>query len=911
MRLPEDPNPSEPTEPYRTGEREHAESAGPPDQAAAPARETIHRGSTIGRYLVLQRLGEGGMGVVYAAYDAELDRKVALKLLRPTGGDSGEGHARLMREAQAMARVSHPNVIAVHDVGTYRDQVFVAMDLVEGTTLSKWLRQEPRPWREVVRVFLDAGRGLKAAHDAGLVHRDFKPTNVLLGRDGRVFVTDFGLARLTSDEDDRPARSLALGPPPALGQQPRRKSRLSSEVTSEGVVMGTPRYMAPEQMRGDRVDARADQFSFCAALYYGLWRQHAFDPDQLAGAAARVQGQPTAPVEGDKARSGGQGPIAEPPSSPRVPSRIRRAVLRGLELEADQRYPSMEPLLEELAFAANPASTRAAYGLAAAVLLMMVGGAVWVGRERARAQVCTGGAAELASTWSPEVAGSVASSFQAAAGEHGVDQARRVQRTLDAYAERWAAAHRDACEATRIRGEQTETILALRMTCLERKRKELAALLNVLGRPDAALVDKSVDAAHGLSGVGQCRDVDALTAVGRPDDPGRRDAVEAAEGRLAQVEALRAAGRYADGLKQARMVLEEAQKLGFRPLEAQARYLAGMLLELTGDLRSGERELDEAMFIAEAGRDEVTKLRVTTRLTYVVGDRMLRPEEGLLWGRLGEATLSRIGADNYPDLEADLWNQVGNVHLRAGSWEKAVTAFQRSYQVVKKASGNELRRVRALSNIATAQSKMGLRTESIASQREAIADMERLRGADHPILVRPLYNIANTLTELGEFKDAHAAVERALQISEAKLGKENPSTADVLDTFGSLLLEEGRSEEALAHYRRALQIKQKMLEPGNALYAFTYDGLGRSLLAMGKSKEAAEWLERAVAVKPGDDTVLADIHFGLARALWASGPQDHARARSLALDAKQSFERLHYARRVAAVSVWLSEPGRN
>src|SRR6185295_2513362 len=203
MRHTPDP-PSEPTEPYREGERERAEAATGPDQPQPP--DPIHRGSTIGRYLVLQRLGEGGMGVVYAAYDAELDRKVALKLLRPTR-DSDEGHARLLREAQAMARVSHPNVIAVHDVGMYRDQVFVAMDLVEGTTLSKWIRQEPRPWREVIRVFLDAGRGLKAAHDAGLVHRDFKPTNVLLGRDGRVFVTDFGLARLATDEEERPQRS--------------------------------------------------------------------------------------------------------------------------------------------------------------------------------------------------------------------------------------------------------------------------------------------------------------------------------------------------------------------------------------------------------------------------------------------------------------------------------------------------------------------------------------------------------------------------------------------------------------------------------------------------------------------------------------------------------------------------------
>jgi len=896
--------PSEVTEPYAEGEKERAEAGSDqPSPPASAAPDPIHRGSTIGRYLVLQRLGEGGMGVVYAAYDAELDRKVALKLLRPTKGDSGEGHSRLLREAQAMARVSHPNVIAVHDVGTYRDQVFVAMDLVEGTTLSKWLRQEPRPWREVVRVFVDAGRGLKAAHDAGLVHRDFKPTNVLLGRDGRVFVTDFGLARLSSDEEERPQRSL----PPALGTAQRRKSRLTSEVTSEGVVMGTPRYMAPEQMRGARVDARADQFSFCAALYYGLWRQHAFDPNDLVSAVAKVEGNPTAPVE-ERSRPDLK-IISEPPSSPHVPSAVRRAVMRGLSLDADQRFASMESLLEELASATNPASTRAAYALAAAVVLLLLGGGTWAARERTRAQVCTGGTAALATTWNAEVAGTVATLFQSVAGDHGLDQARRVQRALDAYAERWAAAHRDACEATRIRGEQTEIILALRMTCLERKRKEMAALLSLLGRPDDKLVDKSVDAAHGLSGVGQCRDVDALTAVGRPDDPARRDAVEQQEGRLAQAEALRAAGRYPEGLEQARDVLKKAQELGFRPLEAQARFLSGTLMELKGDMRGGEKELDEALFIAEAGRDEVTKLKVATRLTYVVGHQMARPEDGLIWARLGQATLSRIGADNYPDLEADLWNQVGNVHLRAGAWKKASEAFDRSYQVVK-AGGNEMRRVRALANIATAQSKMGLRAESIASQREAISDIERLRGADHPILVRPLYNLANTLTEQGDFKEARAAVERALQLSQTKLGNDNPTTADVLDTYGALLLEEGRAQEALASYRRALEIKAKTLQPGSPLLGFSYDGVGRSLLALGRSREAEAELERAAGLKPGDDTVVADIQFGLARAMWANG-QDRARARVLALEAKKTFEGLNYARRVAAVSLWLSEPGRN
>jgi serine/threonine protein kinase len=237
---------------------------------AGPA---LGRGSTLGRYLILDFLGVGGMGVVYSAYDPGLDRKVAIKLLRPTTnahGGTTAGRSRLLREAQALARLSHPNVIAVHDVGTFEDQVFVAMEYAEGQTLSAWLREEPRSVREIVAAFLEAGRGLAAAHAAGLVHRDFKPANVLFGN-GRARVLDFGLActdvsresgeRVVALEDLPPALPL---PPPLTGDSTQDPSlnALGTPLTMTGTLMGTPAYMAPEQMAGRPVDARTDQFSF-------------------------------------------------------------------------------------------------------------------------------------------------------------------------------------------------------------------------------------------------------------------------------------------------------------------------------------------------------------------------------------------------------------------------------------------------------------------------------------------------------------------------------------------------------------------------------------------------------------------------------------------------------------------------
>jgi serine/threonine protein kinase len=214
----------------------------------------LARGSSIGRYTVLQMLGAGGMGVVYAAFDPELDRKVAIKLLHvqlaPREGTTGA--TRLLREAQAMARLSHPNVIAVHDVGTHDGQVFMAMEFVEGQTLGDELGARPRGWRDVVGLYVAAGRGLAAAHRSGLVHRDFKPDNVMIDREGRVRVLDFGLACSRADS-------------PLAKIDATSTSSLDIRLTATGAVMGTPAYMAPEQHMGQAADERCDQFAFCGS----------------------------------------------------------------------------------------------------------------------------------------------------------------------------------------------------------------------------------------------------------------------------------------------------------------------------------------------------------------------------------------------------------------------------------------------------------------------------------------------------------------------------------------------------------------------------------------------------------------------------------------------------------------------
>ncbi len=312
-----------------------------------PLDPVVAVGDTIGRYVVLRRIGAGGMGVVFAAYDPQLDRRVALKLLRTGMGlGEGEARARLVREAQAIAQLSHPHVVAVYDVGTAADgDVYIAMEFVEGDTLTNWLSRWERSWRDVVAMFRDAGLGLAAAHAVGLLHRDFKPDNVLVGADGRVRVTDFGLAR-----------SLVTGSEDSLDSLPRDLTPLRVTLTATGAVMGTPRYMAPEQLAGKDISAAADQFSFCVALYEAVFGVH--------------------PIVGDTAaKMLEEGARMRPPPEgrSRAPTALITVLARGLDPVPARRFPSMSALLAEIEHAIRPPRRR--YVAIAGAAALVLGGA--------------------------------------------------------------------------------------------------------------------------------------------------------------------------------------------------------------------------------------------------------------------------------------------------------------------------------------------------------------------------------------------------------------------------------------------------------------------------------------------------------------------------------------------------------
>ena len=372
----------------------------PEPVAPAPAPATLATGRVIDRYIIIEILGAGGMGVVYAAYDPRLDRKIALKVLRPDADGHDRG-ARLLQEAKTLARLRHPNVVAVHDAGTFEDRVFVAMELVEGVTLREWLRV-PRDWREIVRVFLQAARGLEAAHAAGIVHRDFKPDNVLIDLAGRAQVADFGLARSQADR-------------------------------ASAAIVGTPAYMSPEQRRGEQVTAKSDQFSFCVALHDAF---------------------------GD-----------------RRPARIAAAVARGMHEDPARRFASMHELARALRRRSPIVPAVVATAAAACVALAAFGA---TRTAHSQPPPCGDAKAKLAHVWDGSMREMLRLRFVATGRPDANATLGQIASRLDGYTKSWIAEHTDACEATRVRGEQSEQLLDQRMACLDTRLGELETRIHIL-----------------------------------------------------------------------------------------------------------------------------------------------------------------------------------------------------------------------------------------------------------------------------------------------------------------------------------------------------------------------------------------------------------------------------------------------
>ncbi len=785
----------------------------------------VSPGSTIGRYVVLARIGVGGLGIVYSAYDPELDRRVAVKLLRRTElaeDAASRGQERLMREAKALARLSHANVVAVHDAGVHQGHVYLAMDYVEGTTLREWMSGRRRPWREVVALFLEAGKGLLAAHEAGLVHRDFKPENVLVRRDAHVFVADFGVARA----EFAPEANGAPGAGPAA-------ARLTT-LTRTGAFIGTPAYMAPEQFASGHVDARTDQFAFCVSLFEALHGQRPFSGATVRELAEAVR---AGMAPDDKAGAGD------------VPPWLDRAVHRGLSVAQGDRFSSMRELLEALA---PPSAARGSRWWVAAVVAasaLTVAAAVVATRRKppAAAPLCSGGPGEMGAVWGEPQRRAVHIGFDGTGAPFAADAFRSVERGLDAYSQAWVADYTQACEATRVRGEQSEKLLDQRMLCLDQRKKEVAALVALFSRADESTIEKSAEAVSTLPlSLSLCSASALIGAPVVPADPAQRANLDAVHEGLATATALSEAGRYKEALAIAKPAVLQAQALAYEPAVAEARYsLADIELAL-GDLDTGVKDGLDAAFDAESMRMDALAARAWGNLMFRAAGH---PNYGdpHLYGRLAMGAADRVGGDGL--LQGTLLGFSSWVYFQEQKFPESLDASERAASLVGQTLGTDsVAYAKQLNHVATALSGVGRLSDASADLERVMKIYTDVMGPDHPNAGLALANLGYMRYLLGDYEGAVDMNRRALVTVERAFGPDHPHVGLTLLRIGTALTDAGRPAEARPYEERALRIFEARFAPTDLQLAMTHYMMGEMELKAGNLRAAEKESQRAVAL---------------------------------------------------------------
>jgi eukaryotic-like serine/threonine-protein kinase len=788
-------------------------------------------GAVIGRYVVLSRLGAGGMGVVYAGYDPELDRKVALKLLLQ-GRRGSEGRSRLLREAQALAKLQHPNVVTIHDVGMHDARVWIAMEIVEGDTFGRWCGAKPRRWPEVLDVLVRAGRGVAAAHAAGLLHRDLKPDNVMVGTDGRVRVMDFGLAR-TQAESSTPDDIEALLQRAADAGSPSSKVEgLELLLTRSGALMGTPAYMAPEQFRNAELGSATDQFGFCAMAWEALYGVRPFAAHGVVDLAVAVL----------------QAKRAAVPRGRAVPRWLRRVLDRGLSVDPQSRWPSMEALLEALERGQARARWRRAGVAAAAVGAMAAGvlGWQWLDAQR-RIASCEADGSSIAEVWNDEVRETLRAALVGTGVSHAETTAEKTMPWLDAYAQGWRTARTLAC-LEEVQGRWDAQLHARAQWCLDDRRMELEALVEELSRGEARAVDEAVAGAVGLAPLEPCQRPDALERTPMPPADAR-EAVRAVWAERSRAIALQSTGAYEEGLEVARAALERAQVLEWPPLVAETRFVVGMLLDAMGAYAEAEEALETAYFdAAQAGATELVAW-VAIDLVFIVGYHLARHADGLRWSRHAEVALASLPDPEQIRLAGHL-NNLALAHDRAGGYEDAKGLHARALAIREKALGPEHPDVAvSLNNLALVHAAAGGYEDAKKLHERALAIRETALGPEHPNVAMSLNNLALVHAAMGEHDTAKTLHERALVIQENALGSEHPEVALSLSNLAAAHWATGAHEEAKRLHERALSIREKALGPEHPDVASSLNNLAIAYRIMGSVDKAKGMHERALSIR--------------------------------------------------------------
>jgi len=814
----------------------------PADDPSGPASRAAP--TKIGRYTVLDLLGVGGMGVVCTAYDPKLDRKVALKLLRKRPKDDGRnstGQARLIREAQALAKLNHPNIVTVHDVDKVDGQIYMAMEYVDGMSLDKWMIRGERSWREVVQMFVHAARGLAAAHAAGITHRDFKPANVLIGKDGRVLVVDFGLAK-SQDQDERRSVDLAPGSfvPIDPAEMLRERGSLmevigstqDTKLTQVGRTVGTPAYMAPEQFLGMSVGPDTDQFSFGVALFEALYGYLPFPDDDREELVERVT----------------SGRVAEPPKDTPVPGWVHRVVLRALQKRSEERYPNMDALI--VALQADPAKRRRrAMGALGAVLLAGMGAYGVAQGIASEGDVCGGASERIEEVWGDGREAEVQAAFEATALPYAPDAWRGVEKEMGRRADAWVEHHVDVCEATNVRREQSSRLMDVRMACLERRRGEMRALVEVFVSPDEDVVLEAVKAVQSLESSAGCLTEMEGAGFGT-DDPAQMRKIEEVDRLLARSNAMELSGQAEGAVEVAAKALRSARELGHQPTLARAATRHARLYALrTDQLESARDELIEAIGLATKTNQPALEVVGWATLISLEGVKRGHPEAGLALRVPADIALQQLQDQQ---LEALLLQAVGSVLHQSDRHDEALAAQLEALEKYRSVYGQEHTMVAAiLGNVGVEYGNLGRIEDARRYLEDAAAMLEGLHGPRHPVLGSVRINLGARLQQAGDARAAHAQYLLAEQVFRVALPPGHPRRLKAMLGLAQteLVFDPDRAEE---RFEEVLAMVRAQKEPNLPVMVASYNSLGRlrrqrgdALSAEGRTDEATRERSRA------------------------------------------------------------------
>ncbi|MCH9683844.1 MAG: serine/threonine-protein kinase [Deltaproteobacteria bacterium] len=779
---------------------------------------------SVGRFRIREPLGRGGMGIVYAAEDPVLERRVAVKLLRLERHGPREAAQRMIREGRAMAQLDHPGVLRVFEVGRSGDRVYVVMELATGGTLDAWLGRERRHVDEVLDRLLEAGLGLEAAHERGLVHRDFKPQNVFIRSDGSACVGDFSLVR-----------GVELGETVA---EPLADAGTSSPTAVPGAddpgavtsaFGGTPGYMSPEQLAGGPIDARADQYAFCVTLWEALL---AAGP-KLAGARAAEQ------------REAGVVPKAHAGAA--VPRPLRSLLERGLAADPDERFEDMGQLLDRLrAYRTRRRRWRRRTTGGLAILgvgaeLVLASGGISVG-----APVCSGAASRVGDVWNEAGAMEVRRSFGGTAIEGAEHAADRVVARLDDYATAWATEYRERCKDTRQRGLRSEYQFSSAAVCLSDQLLAMEAVVDRLTTADAATVEHALPSVFSLGDPRRCGDLGWLR--------GRAKQAAAPTEQLARVQRLgaelhriRAAlwtGHGESALPWAQAVATRAARLDHSPLRADATYVLGSIERRLRRAESAAEHFEQSYFAAALIDDQHRACAAAAELVDVVGVWLSDRPRGQTW-----AKLARVAHARGPTraCAVRLQHSTANFLNEQARYDEALAALEDAFAEAEAEDDGDARhylRIRLL--LLRAQAELGLaRAEAAeASTRLAIDEATALFGPNHPEVAAVRILLGSALGGGGRLEEARTEFERALAVFEATIAASDPRIAQTLGNLALTLDIATEYQRARALLLRARAIYEQ--HPTLQRMGFILGSLGNAAFEHGDYVAARDYYVEAV-----------------------------------------------------------------